>query len=150
MAGYLLHALSRGGEPAECEPTVVCDLTLNDLGGILGMTSETACRVLSNLKSRGIVETVPAGFACAASSACAASPVCDFVGISPAAVGTLDNYQCLDCRRSRRHAPSSPYRFSTSKLTPVTTQEASMAIDFTLSAEQKVLQATAREFARRC
>jgi DNA-binding IclR family transcriptional regulator len=41
--------------------TVANDLTLADLGGILGMSPETACRVLSNLKSRGIVETLPGG-----------------------------------------------------------------------------------------
>lgn len=61
MAGYLLHILSENGDPFDGDPTVACDLTLADLGGLVGMTPETACRVLSNLKSRGIVETVPGG-----------------------------------------------------------------------------------------
>jgi len=61
LAGYLLHNLSRNGDEVERDPTVASDLTLTDLGGLLGMSPETACRVLSNLKSRGIVEMVPAG-----------------------------------------------------------------------------------------
>lgn len=55
MAGYLLHSLPPDGDEVESE------LTLADLGGLLGMSPETACRVLSKLKARGIVETVPTG-----------------------------------------------------------------------------------------
>jgi len=54
MAGYLLDGCS-----SDAEMRVDNDLTLADLGGILGMSAETACRVLSGLKGRGIVETVP-------------------------------------------------------------------------------------------
>jgi CRP/FNR family transcriptional regulator len=62
MAGYLLHSLPADRDETDDERTVACcELTLTDLGGLLGMSPETACRVLSNLKSRGIVETVPAG-----------------------------------------------------------------------------------------
>jgi CRP-like cAMP-binding protein len=62
MAGYLLHSLPLNGDETDDDQIVsCCELTLTDLGGLLGMSPETACRVLSNLKSRGIVETVPAG-----------------------------------------------------------------------------------------
>jgi CRP-like cAMP-binding protein len=61
MAGFLLHSLTWDDETGEDEPTVARDLTLSDIGGILGMSPETACRVLSNLKASGIVETRPTG-----------------------------------------------------------------------------------------
>jgi len=60
MAGYLLSS-GPEDDTIDDEMTVANDLTLADLGGILGMSPETACRVLSNLKSRGIVETVTSG-----------------------------------------------------------------------------------------
>jgi CRP-like cAMP-binding protein len=60
MAGYLLHSLG-GNDPSADDLTVARDLTLSDLGGILGVSPETACRVLSNLKARGIVESDPPG-----------------------------------------------------------------------------------------
>jgi CRP/FNR family transcriptional regulator len=60
LAGYLLHRLSlqRGGG-SDC--TVARDLTLHDLGGILGVSPETVCRALAQLKSRGLVETLSSG-----------------------------------------------------------------------------------------
>jgi CRP/FNR family transcriptional regulator len=61
MAGFLLHSLTWNDETGDHDSTVACDLTLSDLGGILGMSPETACRVLSNLKASGIVETRPTG-----------------------------------------------------------------------------------------
>ena len=60
MAGYLLHDCPEG-DTIEGGPTIARDLTLADLGGILGMSPETACRVLSRLRSRGIVETSATG-----------------------------------------------------------------------------------------
>ena len=61
MAGYLLHSLGGNDPSADDSLTVARDLTLSDLGGILGVSPETACRVLSNLKARGIVESDPPG-----------------------------------------------------------------------------------------
>ena len=61
LAGYLLHSLPQNAEAPGDDLTVAGDLSLSDLGGILGMSPETACRVLSNLKSRGIVETASTG-----------------------------------------------------------------------------------------
>jgi len=60
MAGYLLNGCPHD-DAFDDEMTMANDLTLADLGGILGMSPETACRVLSNLKSRGILETVASG-----------------------------------------------------------------------------------------
>ena len=60
MAGYLLSSCPQD-EALDGEMTVANDLTLADLGGILGMSPETACRVLSSLKSRGIVEAIASG-----------------------------------------------------------------------------------------
>jgi CRP/FNR family transcriptional regulator len=63
VAGYLLHSLEWDNEDAKGDRDSIAarDLTLSDLGGILGISPETACRVLSNLKTNGIVETHPAG-----------------------------------------------------------------------------------------
>jgi CRP/FNR family transcriptional regulator, cyclic AMP receptor protein len=58
LAGYLLHSLA-GAETAD--RTVARDLTLRDLGGILGLSPETVCRTLGALRSRRIVEVLPAG-----------------------------------------------------------------------------------------
>ena len=68
MAGYLLHELPPNDTEVGSELTVTTELTLTDLGGLLGMSPETACRVLSNLRSRGIVEAVPDGIRGARSS----------------------------------------------------------------------------------
>jgi CRP/FNR family transcriptional regulator len=61
LAGYLLHSLEWNDEKDDRGPMVAHDLTLGDLGGILGISAETACRVLSRLKTKGIVETHSAG-----------------------------------------------------------------------------------------
>lgn len=60
LAGYLLHSLEWTGA-ADDDNLAARDLSLADLGGILGISPETACRVLSNLKTERIVETRPAG-----------------------------------------------------------------------------------------
>jgi len=59
LAGYLLHRLPEGSNPNDC--WVARHLTLRDLGGILGISGETVCRVLAELRERGIVETGAAG-----------------------------------------------------------------------------------------
>ena len=61
MAGYLLHSLAGNNGDDGHGPKVARDLSLNDLGGILGVTPETVCRVLSSLRASGIVETDPTG-----------------------------------------------------------------------------------------
>jgi CRP/FNR family transcriptional regulator len=61
VAGYLLYSLACNTEHGGDDHTVARDLTLGDLGAILGLSPETACRVLSSLKADGIVETRPAG-----------------------------------------------------------------------------------------
>ncbi len=60
LAGYLLHSLE-WTDAADDDRLAARDLSLADLGGILGISPETACRVLSNLKTKRIVETLPAG-----------------------------------------------------------------------------------------
>jgi CRP/FNR family transcriptional regulator len=55
LASYLLQ-----GVPADCDlegARLACDLKLRDLGGILGISAETVCRALTDLRTRGIVET---------------------------------------------------------------------------------------------
>ncbi|MDH3585418.1 MAG: helix-turn-helix domain-containing protein, partial [Phycisphaerae bacterium] len=59
--GFLLHSLDWSNVDGDDDATVACDLTLGDLGGIVGISPETACRVLSDLKAGGVVETRPAG-----------------------------------------------------------------------------------------
>ncbi|HEX9639574.1 MAG TPA: Crp/Fnr family transcriptional regulator [Acidobacteriota bacterium] len=59
LAGYLLHRLALQHDGGE--DTVARDLTLSDLGGILGVSPETVCRALGELKSRRLVESVPLG-----------------------------------------------------------------------------------------
>lgn len=59
VAGFLLHSVEWSDDDGDA--TVARDLTLGDLGGILGISPETACRVLSDLKAGGVVETRPAG-----------------------------------------------------------------------------------------
>ena len=55
LAGYLLHSLpeDRGAH----DTRVARDLTLRDLGGILGISAETVCRALADLRTRGAIET---------------------------------------------------------------------------------------------
>jgi CRP/FNR family transcriptional regulator len=59
LAGYLLHRLPEDSDPNDC--WVARHLTLRDLGGILGISGETVCRALAELRERGIVETSAAG-----------------------------------------------------------------------------------------
>jgi len=59
LAGYLLHSLPEDAEASDFR--VAGDLTLRDLGGILGISAETVCRVLADLRARGIVETGASG-----------------------------------------------------------------------------------------
>jgi CRP/FNR family transcriptional regulator len=59
LASYLLQ-----GVPADCDlegARLACDLKLRDLGGILGVSAETVCRALTDLRTRGIVETNASG-----------------------------------------------------------------------------------------
>lgn len=54
LAGYILHVSSR--DDSTDDVTAPDDLTLRDLGGILGLSPETVCRARSELKVRGIIE----------------------------------------------------------------------------------------------
>ena len=59
LAGYLLQRLPEG--PDLDGVRVARDLKLQDLGGILGISGETVCRALTDLRTRGIVETGASG-----------------------------------------------------------------------------------------
>lgn len=59
LAGYLLHGLP--ADPDLAGVRVAHDLKLRDLGGILGISGETVCRALTDLRTRGIVETGASG-----------------------------------------------------------------------------------------
>lgn len=61
LAGYLLHSLAWADRESDADLMVARDLSLADLGGILGISPETACRILSTLKAKCVVETHPAG-----------------------------------------------------------------------------------------
>lgn len=61
LASFFLHGLSSYGEDSERDFTVARDLTLGDLGGILGLSPETVCRARRDLTARGIIETLPSG-----------------------------------------------------------------------------------------
>ncbi len=61
LASFFLHGLSSYGEDIERDFTVARDLTLSDLGGILGLSPETVCRARRDLTVRGIIETLPSG-----------------------------------------------------------------------------------------
>jgi CRP/FNR family transcriptional regulator len=59
LAGYLLRGLP---EAPDLEGVRVArDLKLRDLGGILGISAETVCRALTDLRTRGIVKTGASG-----------------------------------------------------------------------------------------
>jgi CRP-like cAMP-binding protein len=60
VAAYLIHSLASNGS-GEGRRIAARDLTLKELGGILGLAPETICRVLADLRSRGIVESIPSG-----------------------------------------------------------------------------------------
>lgn len=59
VAGYLLHCLERGRCTGDEGTSVTHDLTLGDLGAVLGVSPETVCRSLGKLKSEGIIESGP-------------------------------------------------------------------------------------------
>jgi CRP-like cAMP-binding protein len=59
LAGYLLQRLPE--DPDLDGVRVARDLKLQDLGGILGISGETVCRALTDLRTRGIVETGASG-----------------------------------------------------------------------------------------
>jgi CRP/FNR family transcriptional regulator len=59
LAGYLLRGLPE--DPDLEGVRVARDLKLRDLGGILGISAETVCRALTDLRTRGIVETGASG-----------------------------------------------------------------------------------------
>jgi CRP-like cAMP-binding protein len=61
LAGFLLDGLSGDAGSPGAEATLSLDLTLKELGGILGLSPETVCRLLGTLKTRGIIESHPAG-----------------------------------------------------------------------------------------
>ena len=59
FAAWLLHEAGRGGDGAD---TVPHDLTLAEYGAMLGTSAETVCRVLGDLRSRGLVAVEDARF----------------------------------------------------------------------------------------
>lgn len=61
LAGYLLHSLEWEDDVEERNPLVARDMTLADIGGLLGVSPETACRALSRMKAGGLVEVCTAG-----------------------------------------------------------------------------------------
>jgi len=54
VAGYILHRL--GSNPGKGELRIPNDLTLKELGGMLGLSPETVCRMLGKLKAAGTLE----------------------------------------------------------------------------------------------
>ncbi len=58
VAGFLLHHL-----PAEPkgQPVVTHHLNLREIGAVLGLTPETVCRALSELKAEGVLARHPGG-----------------------------------------------------------------------------------------
>jgi CRP-like cAMP-binding protein len=60
VAAYLIHSLSGNGG-GEGRRIAARDLTLKEMGSILGLAPETVCRVLADLRSRGIVDSIPSG-----------------------------------------------------------------------------------------
>ena len=59
LAGYLLHRLPEDADAGGA--CVARDLTLRDLGGVLGISAETVCRARAELRARGAIETDPRG-----------------------------------------------------------------------------------------
>jgi len=58
LAGFLLHELAT--RPREDGEAIVCqDLTLKDLGDILGLSPETVCRTLGTFKACGVSRLHP-------------------------------------------------------------------------------------------
>jgi CRP/FNR family transcriptional regulator len=57
FAGYLLQDIAPDGEPQ----SLANHLTLKELGGVLGLSPETVCRVRSELIGQGIIEVTSTG-----------------------------------------------------------------------------------------
>lgn len=55
VAGYIVQRLGTDGR-GPAEPRIPHDLTLNELGGMLGLSPETVCRTLGKLKAAGTIE----------------------------------------------------------------------------------------------
>lgn len=56
LAGYLVSRLPRdGGEPPLLVPH---ELTLRELGGILGLSPETICRTIGSFRNEGVIDVV--------------------------------------------------------------------------------------------
>lgn len=56
LAGYLLHELLENGAAEAEELVMPRDLTLRELGGILGLSPETVCRALKSLEATEAIE----------------------------------------------------------------------------------------------
>ncbi len=56
FAAYLIHGASHNAHAGVRFPLVAQHLTLKELGGILGLSPETVCRVRSELVGQGIIE----------------------------------------------------------------------------------------------
>ncbi len=61
LAAYILQNVSHRTDGDEDGPTVTDYLTLKELGGILGLSPETVCRVRGELSAEGVIETLPTG-----------------------------------------------------------------------------------------
>lgn len=61
FAAFLLHAAPDSTHPETEQALVAQHLTLKELGGILGLSPETVCRVRSELTGQGLIETTPTG-----------------------------------------------------------------------------------------
>jgi len=55
LAAWLLHEANKRGERRDEIPH---DLTLADYGAVVGTSPETVCRVLRDLRERGVVEVL--------------------------------------------------------------------------------------------
>jgi len=63
VAAFLLHSAGEnGGKCVDNGAVSASGLTLREVGGLLGLAHETVCRVLADLKSRGVVESLPSGY----------------------------------------------------------------------------------------
>jgi CRP/FNR family transcriptional regulator len=62
LAGYLLYRLTDSEDRGHQDLVVPDDLTLRDLGSVLGLSPETVCRTLSGFKASGTIEAVSSAF----------------------------------------------------------------------------------------
>jgi CRP/FNR family transcriptional regulator len=61
LASYIIQSLPDGSDETGHNQMVAHDLTLKELGGILGLSPETVCRVRGDLSAQGVIETSPSG-----------------------------------------------------------------------------------------